>query len=345
MPRVFFLLFALIVVFHVLRWFFTVALPEIFRVIGMLWDWLVEVASGLCSDLTSSWNALRDRIGTRPDAVTKECHHDDQSLLDSPSDCDIKKQTYISQPSEPMWPFESKNEQAKMPANNPPSIQTLQASTAQAPGASNVHLELAKTKTDLSRAKDQLKSHLDTIVKLSNENDTLKLELAQFQKMSSMHEDQIRILEHKLNDYDQRYHTVLAEIEALKPFAAVKTDQRRMTYSVSPELHRKWQSIMRDTTRLQVVELLGQPSEILTVTEAGAVSPIQMVRKSAPAPRKELCDHVMSLVGMDLRLRELLRGSGCTAWVYSDDTLAPGVIFFSTESLGGQISRIFPPEC
>lgn len=325
MPRVFFLLFALIVVFHVLRWFFTVALPEIFRVIGMLWDWLVEVASGLCSDLTSSWNALRDRIGTRPDAVTKECHHDDQSLLDSPTVCDIKNHTYTSQPSKPMWPFRSDKDEPFKPVipsaagqsrpspSAPPSVQAVQ-----------LQAELNKAKHELAKAHEALAKAIEE---------------------SKVKESELSALNHYVRSMKEELECAQSELEQLRPFAAMKSEARRVTYTVSPELHKKWQSIMRDTTRLQVVELLGQPSEILTVTEAGAVSPIQMVRKSAPAPRKELCDHVMSLVGMDLRLRELLRGSGCTAWVYSDDTLAPGVIFFSTESLGGQISRIFPPEC
>ena len=124
----------------------------------------------------------------------------------------------------------------------------------------------------------------------------------------------------------------------------MKNDQRRATYSVSPELHRKWQSILRDTSRLQVLELLGQPSEILAVSVAGA-APIQLIRKGVPAPRPELMQHVTNLVQGDTLLKDWVRGVGRTAWVYADDTLAPGVIFFASESDGGQVFRIFPPEC
>ena len=325
MPRVFFLLFALIVVFHVLRWFFTVALPEIFRVIGLLWDWLVEVIAGLYSWSVTSWNSLKGWIAARSGSALEEGDGADQSLLDSSAASGIDMQANISQPSIPMWPFTSDKDEpfkpvipsaAGQPRPSPSATPSVQAVQLQAE-LNKVRLELAKAHETLAKAIEE----------------------------SKVKESELSALNHYLRSMKEELECAQSELEQLRPFAAVKSEARRVTYTVSPELHKKWQSIMRDTTRLQVVELLGQPSEILTVTEAGAVSPIQMVRKSAPAPRKELCDHVMSLVGMDLRLRELLRGSGCTAWVYSDDTLAPGVIFFSTESVGGQISRIFPPEC
>ena len=325
MPRVFFLLFALIVVFHVLRWFFTVALPEIFRVIGLLWDWLVEVIAGLYSWSVTSWNSLKGWIAARSGSALEEGDGADQSLLDSSAASAIDMQANISQPSIPMWPFTSDKDEpfkpvipsaAGQPRPSPSATPSVQAVQLQAE-LNKVRLELAKAHETLAKAIEE----------------------------SKVKESELSALNHYLRSMKEELECAQSELEQLRPFAAVKSEARRVTYTVSPELHKKWQSIMRDTTRLQVVELLGQPSEILTVTEAGAVSPIQMVRKSAPAPRKELCDHVMSLVGMDLRLRELLRGSGCTAWVYSDDTLAPGVIFFSTESVGGQISRIFPPEC
>ena len=325
MPRVFFLLFALIVGFHVLRWFFTVALPEIFRVIGLLWDWLVEVIAGLYSWSVTSWNSLKGWIAARSGSALEEGDGADQSLLDSSAASAIDMQANISQPSIPMWPFTSDKDEpfkpvipsaAGQPRPSPSATPSVQAVQLQAE-LNKVRLELAKAHETLAKAIEE----------------------------SKVKESELSALNHYLRSMKEELECAQSELEQLRPFAAVKSEARRVTYTVSPELHKKWQSIMRDTTRLQVVELLGQPSEILTVTEAGAVSPIQMVRKSAPAPRKELCDHVMSLVGMDLRLRELLRGSGCTAWVYSDDTLAPGVIFFSTESVGGQISRIFPPEC
>jgi len=55
--------------------------------------------------------------------------------------------------------------------------------------------------------------------------------------------------------------------------------------------------------------------------------------------------HVTNLVGGDGLLRDWVCGVGRTAWVYADDTIAPGVIFFASESDGGQVFRIFPPEC
>ena len=348
MSRVVFSIFALVIIFHVLKWFFTVALPEIFRVIGMLWEWLVEVVSGLYSGSVTSWNALKDWFAARSSKVPEAGHGADQSLLDSSAASDINKEANISQTSKPMWPFGSKD---TPPAVTPSPKLTLpvpqiglRAQPPVGPVATNAYHELTQTKADLFRAQNQLKSLEDTIQKLTHENAALKQELARFQQMALVLEDQIRSLEHSLHDFASRYHAVSDELEKLKPFAAVKTDQRRATYSVSPELHKKWQSILRDTSRLQVLELLGQPSEILAVSLAGA-APIQLIRKGVPSPRPELMQHVTNLVQGDTLLKDWVRGVGRTAWVYADDTLAPGVIFFASESDGGQVFRIFPPEC
>jgi hypothetical protein len=175
-------------------------------------------------------------------------------------------------------------------------------------------------------------------------NTELNQEVTRLKERTANLELQARELENHLHDFPVRHDSVSAELAALKPFAAVKTDQRRMTYTVSPELHKKWQSIMRDTTRLQVLELLGQPTEILAVSNGGA-SPIQLVRKGVPALRPELMQHVTTLVVGDGLLKDWVRGVVRTAWVYADDTIAPGVIFFASESDGGQVFRIFPPEC
>lgn len=345
MPRVFFLLFALIVVFHVLRWFFTVALPEIFRVIGLLWDWLVEVIAGLYSWSVTSWNSLKGWIAARSGSALEEGDGADQSLLDSSAASGINKEADISQTQKPMWPFGSKDTQpAATPALRPSPIPIGVPTIPQVSGASNPHHELTKTKADLFRAQNQLKSLEDIVQKLTREREDLKVELYQIQNTSSNLEVHIRRLEHELDDYVVRYNAVSAELETLKPFASVKTDQRRATYSVSPELHKKWKSILRDTTRLQVLDLLGQPTEILAVSLAGA-APIQLIRKGVPAPRPELMQHVTNLMQGDTLLKDWVRGVGRTAWVYADDTLAPGVIFFASESDGGQVFRIFPPEC
>jgi hypothetical protein len=352
MSRVVFIIFSLVIIFHVLKWFFTVALPEIFRVIGMLWDWLVEVIAGLYSGSVSSWKALKGWIAARSGSVPEEGHGADQSLLDSSAASDINKEANISQPPKPMWPFGSKDTQpTATPAqraspifNGPPTIQ-------QVSGASNLNHELTKTKADLFRAQNQLKSLEDTIQKLKLDTATLtdilrhkEHESAELLAIRHDLEQRLDTAHGELASLSNRYEDVSTELEKLKPFAAVKTDQRRATYSVSPELHKKWQSILRDTTRLQVLELLGQPSEILAVSLAGA-APIQLIRKGVPAPRPELIQHVTNMLRGDGVLLGWLSGVGRTAWVYADDTLAPGVIFFASESDGGQIFRICPPEC
>jgi hypothetical protein len=352
MSRVVFSIFALVIIFHVLRWFFTVALPEIFRVIGMLWDWLVEVIAGLYSWSVSSWKALKQWVATRSGKVPDTVHGADQSLLDSSAVSDINKEANISQTPKPMWPFGSKDTQpTATPAQRPSPISIAAPQSPLVPGVSNPHHELTKTKADLFRAQNQLKSLEDTIKRLDNDSAKMKeaLNLTQHELDDSRMQREVlmRDLEHQLfelSSLSKRYEDVSTELEKLKPFAAVKTDQRRATYSVSPELHKKWQSILRDTSRLQVLELLGQPSEILAVSLAGA-APIQLIRKGVPAPRPELMQHVTNLVQGDTLLKDWVRGVGRTAWVYADDTLAPGVIFFASESDGGQVFRIFPPEC
>ena len=352
MSRVVFSIFALVIIFHVLKWFFTVALPEIFRVIGMLWEWLVEVVAGLYSFSVSSWKALKGWIVARSGSVPEEGHAADQSLLDSSAVSDINKEANISQTPKPMWPFGSKDTQpTATPAQRPSPISIAAPQSPLVPGVSNPHHELTKTKADLFRAQNQLKSLEDTIKRLDNDSAKMKeaLNLTQHELDDSRMQREVlmRDLEHQLfelSSLSKRYEDVSTELEKLKPFAAVKTDQRRATYSVSPELHKKWQSILRDTSRLQVLELLGQPSEILAVSLAGA-APIQLIRKGVPAPRPELMQHVTNLVQGDTLLKDWVRGVGRTAWVYADDTLAPGVIFFASESDGGQVFRIFPPEC
>lgn len=318
----------------------------------MFIDWTKEIITGLCSRSASVWKALRGWIAARSGGVTTEGHDIDQSLLDSSAASDINKEANISQTPKPMWPFGSKDTQ---PTPTPPKL-PLQMSigpSLQPPlsGASNPHHELTKTKADLFRAQNQLKSLEDTIKRLDNDSAKMKEALGRmYRELDDSHVQRevacanLADALSELASLSKRHELVSDELEKLKPFAAVKTDQRRATYSVSPELHKKWQSILRDTSRLQVLELLGQPSEILAVSLAGA-APIQLIRKGVPAPRPELMQHVTNLVQGDTLLKDWVRGVGRTAWVYADDTLAPGVIFFASESDGGQVFRIFPPEC
>ena len=318
----------------------------------MLWEWLVEVVSGLYSGSVTSWNALKDWFAARSSKVPEAGHGADQSLLDSSAASDINKEANISQTSKPMWPFGSKDTQpTATPAQRPSPISIGAPQQSPLSGVSNPHHELTKTKADLFRAQNQLKSLEDTIQSLKRDTDTLthilrdkEHESAELLAIRRDLEQQLDTAHLEISLLSKRYEDASNELEKLKPFAAVKNDQRRATYSVSPELHRKWQSILRDTSRLQVLELLGQPSEILAVSVAGA-APIQLIRKGVPAPRPELMQHVTNLVQGDTLLKDWVRGVGRTAWVYADDTLAPGVIFFASESDGGQVFRIFPPEC
>jgi hypothetical protein len=251
-----------------------------------------------------------------------------------------------------MWPFGSKDTQpATTPSPKPTALSHPAAPQRPFVGALNPYHELTQTKADLFRAQNELKSLEDTIQSLKCDTDTLTAILRDKERESTellavRHalEQHLCDARAELSSLSKSYMDASTELEKLKPFAAMKTDQRRMTYTVSVELHKKWQSILRETKRLQVLELLGQPTEIVAVSLAGA-APIQLIRKGVPAPRAELMQHVTNLVQGDTLLKDWVRGVGRTAWVYSDDTLAPGVIFFASESDGGQVFRIFPPEC
>ncbi len=239
-----------------------------------------------------------------------------------------------------MWPFGSINNSSS--SRSSPSPRQVSSLTP---------TELDKIKGELYKAQNLVKTLEATIRNLTLKNAALESAVREKEELGRSLQDNVgqvsramATLEAEHQSLIKRHESVSAELEAIKPFAAIKTDQRRIIYTVTPELHKKWQSIMRDTTRLQVLELLGQPTEILAVSNGGA-SPIQLVRKGVPAPRPELMQHVTNLVVGDGLLKDWVRGVGRTAWVYAEDTLAPGVIFFASESDGGQVFRIFPPEC
>ena len=261
------------------------------------------------------------------------------SLLESADNPDMNHPSKLN-PTSDMWPFGSNNS----PVNSGSSPSPRQGSSLTTP-------ELDKLKGELYKAQNQAKTLEVNVKQLVQQNallnDRLRLEEQNKQSLNLEIKNAVDALASREIEFSlllKRFDEVSVELEKIKPFAAIKTDQRRMIYTVNPELHKKWQSIMRDTTRLQVLELLGQPTEILAVSSGGA-SPIQLVRKGVPAPRPELMQHVTSLVVGDALLKAWVAGVGRTAWVYADDTIAPGVIFFASESDGGQVFRIFPPEC
>jgi hypothetical protein len=343
MFRVIAILVGIVLFLQLLGWFFTVALPFCVRLLGDGLSIAYDMLSDAVSWLYDAWRGLRSFFVRSspegPDAKQLE----PKSLLESADNSDMNLPSKLN-PTPTMWPFGSKDAPSDSAPIRRPNPTTVSAAPSSVPISQNSSLELAKTKSDLSKAQTQVKSLEDQLREMKHVNTELNKEVARLQERTANLELQARELEYHLHDFQVRHDSVSAELAALKPFAAVKTDQRRMIYTVSPELHKKWQSIMRDTTRLQVLELLGQPTEILAVSSGGA-SPIQLVRKGVPAPRPELMQHVTNLVVGDGLLKDWVRGVGRTAWVFADDTLAPGVIFFASESDGGQVFRIFPPEC
>jgi hypothetical protein len=339
MFRVFAILVGLVLLLQFLGWFFTVALPFFVRLLGDCLSIAYDMLSDAISWLSDAWRGLRGLFVRssleRPDATKPEPN----SLLESADNPDINLPSQPN-PTSAMWPFGSNNS----PVSSGSSPSPRQGSFLTTP-------ELDKLKGELYKAQNQVKTLEVNVKQLVQQNallnDRLRLEEQNKQSLNLEIKNGVDALASREIEFSlllKRFDEVSVELEKIKPFAAIKTDQRRMIYTVSPELHKKWQSIMRDTTRLQVLELLGQPTEILAVTSGGAL-PIQLVRKGVPAPRPELMQHVTSLVVGDGLLKDWVRGVGRTAWVYADDTIAPGVIFFASESDGGQVFRIFPPEC
>jgi hypothetical protein len=334
-------IWGLILLWELIKWFFAVALPWFFGHLGEFVEWTRDQITRFISWTATTWRTMTSGGVASPGREGDASLAADKSLLESQKSSGLNESSKTS-PSDTMWPFGSIDPQRE--ASPTPQAVTPNLSVPKQNNSLNVLQELAKAKADLSKAQAQVKSLEDAFQKLKQVNVILNKEYEQSQLMNVELGRCIQLMENDIKAFQDRYDSVSAELAELKPFAAVKTEQRRMIYTVSPELHKKWQSIMRDTTRLQVLELLGQPTEILAVSHGGA-APIQLVRKGVPAPRPELLQHVTNLVVGDGLLKDWVRGVGRTAWVYADDTLAPGVIFFASESDGGQVFRIFPPEC
>ncbi len=332
-------IWGLILLWEIIKWFFAVALPWFFGHLGEFVEWVRDQISRFLSWSATTWRTLASGCAASSGREGDATQAADKSLLESADNPDINLPSQPN-PTSAMWPFGSDNKSASSGSSPSPRQ-----------GVSLTAPELDKLKAELYKAQNQVKTLEVTIKSLNLKNAALESAVREKQELNQSMQERFSQVTHALATLEsefqsliKRHDSVSAELEALKPFAAIKTDQRRMIYTVSPELHKKWQSIMRDTTRLQVLELLGQPTEILAVSSGGA-SPIQLVRKGVPAPRPELMQHVTNLVVGDGLLKDWVRGVGRTAWVYAEDTLAPGVIFFASESDGGQVFRIFPPEC
>jgi hypothetical protein len=139
------------------------------------------------------------------------------------------------------------------------------------------------------------------------------------------------------------------ELASLGKFASVKCESRKVVYGVSPELRKKWLSVDESVDRHQVVSLLGQPSLIM-ISENYQLRPVMQGGPAAiGSPAEKLIAQVSETLRRQLFDDAKLCRSGerrvLSVWVYADDTIEPGFIYFASEADGGAMVRCFPPEC
>jgi hypothetical protein len=139
------------------------------------------------------------------------------------------------------------------------------------------------------------------------------------------------------------------ELASLGKFASVKCESRKVVYGVSPELRKKWLSVDESVDRHQVVSLLGQPSLIM-ISENYQLRPVM---QGGPAANGSSAEKLVAQVSETLRrllfddpkLYHCGERRVLSVWVYADDTMEPGFVFFAAEADGGAMIRCFPPEC
>lgn len=167
--------------------------------------------------------------------------------------------------------------------------------------------------------------------------------------MKARHNDQVAGLMFDREKLSSQLEGARAELASLGKFASVKSDSRKVVYGVSQELRKKWLSVDESVDRHQVVGLLGQPSLIMisenyqlrTVMQGGPAangsSAEKLIVQVSETLRRQLFD--------DTRLYRSGERRTLSVWVYADDTIEPGFVFFASEADGGAMIRCLPPEC
>jgi hypothetical protein len=184
----------------------------------------------------------------------------------------------------------------------------------------------------------------------------LKLAEARFLQLVKESNDQKSGYEDKLvesarekDHLTSKLQSAHEELASLGKFASVKSDSRKVVYGVSQELRKKWLSIDELVDRHQVVSLLGQPSAIM-ISENYVPRQVMHGGHAGTGPSAmklgaQVEDTVRRTLISDMKLFQ--HGDRCaiSVWVYADDTIEPGFIFFASEADGGAMIRCFPPEC
>ena len=199
--------------------------------------------------------------------------------------------------------------------------------------------ELLALQSKVGLLEEKLKLAETRFLQLVRENNDLK----------ARNDDQVAGLMIEREKLDARLSAAQAELASLGKFASVKSDSRKVVYGVSQELRKKWLSIDESVDRHQLVGLLGQPSLIM-ISENYQLRPAMQGGHDA---KGSSADTLVAQVSDMLRRRlfddtKLFQSGGhrtLSVWVYADDTVEPGYVFFAAEADGGAMIRCFPPEC
>jgi hypothetical protein len=165
----------------------------------------------------------------------------------------------------------------------------------------------------------------------------------------SRYETQLERSSAEITHLASQLQSAHAELASLGKFASVKSDSRKVVYGVSQELRKKWLSVDETVDRHQVVSLLGQPSMIM-IAEGYQLRPVM---QGGHATHGSSAEKLIAQVSETLRRHLIDDAKLCRSgerrvlsiWIYADDTIEPGFIFFASEADGGAIIRCFPPEC
>lgn len=207
------------------------------------------------------------------------------------------------------------------------------------PVPADARRELLALQSKVGLLEEKLKLAETRFLQLVRENNDLK----------ARNDDQVAGLMIEREKLEARLSAAQAELASLGKFASVKSDSRKVVYGVSQELRKKWLSIDESVDRHQLVGLLGQPSLIM-ISENYQLRPAMQGGHDA---KGSSADTLVAQVSDMLRRRlfddtKLFQSGGhrtLSVWVYADDTVEPGYVFFAAEADGGAMIRCFPPEC
>lgn len=207
------------------------------------------------------------------------------------------------------------------------------------PVPADARRELLALQSKVVLLEEKLKSAEIRFLQLVKENNDLK----------SRHDDQVASLMFEREKLASQLVDAHAELASLGKLVSVKSDSRKVVYGVSQELRQKWLSVDESVDRHQLIGLLGQPSLIM-ISENYQLRPVMHGGHGA---KGSSADRLVAQVSDMLQRRlfddtKLFQSGGhrtLSVWVYADDTVEPGFVFFAAEADGGAMIRCLPPEC